>query len=346
MVISRRELLVGAASGAAGISLTASNRATAVAKASQALAPAKLRLIDTHHHIFPPFYVNAIGLDAASSHTGNLPTWSVEGSLQAMDRSDIELAVVSISNPGVALQDSNQAPRLARQCNDFAHQMIADHPGRFDAFAVLPMPNVRESLAEIKYGLEELKFAGIGLLTNYNGIYLGDPRFDSLFNELHRREAVVFVHPAESTSAPLHSSVPSPIIEFPHDTTWAIASLLYNGVFSRYGGIRFIFSHAGGTVLSIGTRFQIKRAPEGADPMLLLKRQYYDLALSTNPITMPALLAFVGPGHVVFGSDYPFASQQSLTAGVDYLATVGRENQDVSMIERETALALFRQVER
>src|ERR1700674_2648541 len=109
MGISRRGLFVGAASLAAGISLDASSRAAVAAKAGQAVAPAKLRLIDTHHHIFPPFYVNAIGLDAASSHTGNLPKWSAESSLEAMDRTGIELAVVSISNPGVAVKDGNQA---------------------------------------------------------------------------------------------------------------------------------------------------------------------------------------------------------------------------------------------
>ena len=76
MGISRRELFVGVATLAAGISLDASSRGTAAEQGAQAVAPAKLRLIDTHHHIFPPFYVEAIGLDAASSHTGNLPKWS------------------------------------------------------------------------------------------------------------------------------------------------------------------------------------------------------------------------------------------------------------------------------
>jgi len=134
-----------------------------------------LRLIDTHHHILPPFYVQALGADAIAAGLGGVPAWSPETSLAAMDRYGIDAAVASISNPGIAVNDRKKAAALARQCNDFAKEMSVQHPGRFDAFAVLPMPDVDASLAEIKRALDDLRLAGIGLLTNYLGAYLGDP---------------------------------------------------------------------------------------------------------------------------------------------------------------------------
>ena len=71
-------------------------------------------------------------------------------------------------------------------------------------------------------------------------------------------------------------------------------SLITSGAFSRYPDIKFLFSHAGGTMLSIGLRFQFIKDASGGDSMALLKRSYYDVALSATPLTVPALLSFRG----------------------------------------------------
>src|ERR1700691_878288 len=134
-----------------------------------------------------------------------------------MDRVGIETAVVSISNPGIPLRNQTQAAGLAKRCNDFAKQLCADYPTRFQAFAILPMADIDASLAEINRALDDLKFMGVGLLTNYDGTYLGDPRFDPVFEELNRRGALVFVHPTEAAYSPLRSFVGPPFMEFPID---------------------------------------------------------------------------------------------------------------------------------
>jgi predicted TIM-barrel fold metal-dependent hydrolase len=300
----------------------------------------KLRLIDTHHHFLPPSYVTAVG-EAPIAAGLAVPKWSPQDSIEAMDRAGIETAVVSITNPGIAVDGREQRQSLARECNNFARTMALDHPGRFDAFAALPMPDLEVTLTEVKYALEDLKLAGIGLLTNYHGVYLGDPSFDPLFRELHRRKAVVFVHPAVPTYSPLDHLVSPAVVEFPHQTTRAIVSLLYNGVFARYSDINFIFAHAGGTVPFICSRLQTKKDPVGNDPITILKRLHYDLALSANAISFPALLSFAGAARIVFGSDYPFAPEQRLTEAVDYLGRLAHENTDFPIIERGNALALM-----
>ena len=119
-------------------------------------------------------------------------------------------------------------------------------------------------------------------------------------------------------------------------------SLITSGAFSRYPDIKFLFAHAGGTMLSIGFRFQLIKDSSGADSMALLKHSYYDVALSATPLTVPALLSFVGNSQVVFGSDYPFVPQPVLEVFGEYLAKLATERHDVfPLIERETALTLF-----
>lgn len=325
-------------------SSTSANRQTQPA-GNRMTAP-KLRLIDTHHHFLPPFYVEAIGDAPIAAGTAGVPKWSPESSIEVMDRAGIEMAVLSITNPGIAVKSPKGRQSLARECNVYARKLALDHPGRFDAFAALPMPDIEATLAEVKYALDDLKLAGIGLLTNYEGAYLGDPQFDPLFAELHRRKAVVFVHPAVPTYSPLDHLLSPAVIEFPHQTTRAITSLLYSGAFGRYTDISFIFAHAGGTVPFISSRLQSKKGPEGTDPITILKGLHYDLALSANPITFPAALSFAGATKLVFGSDYPFAPEERLTEALRYLAQFAQDNPDFPMIERKNALALMAQLGR
>ena len=74
--------------------------------------------------------------------------------------------------------------------------MVNEYPNRFGAFAILPLPDIKASIVELEYALDTLNLDGVVLLTNFEGIYLGDAYYDDLFYELNRRKAVVFVHPS------------------------------------------------------------------------------------------------------------------------------------------------------
>jgi hypothetical protein len=100
-----------------------------------------------------------------------------------------------------------------------------------------------------------LKADGIGLMTNYGEKWPGDPTYASVFDELNRRKAVVYFHPTVANCCRnLIPNVPPAMIEFPHDTTRAVISLLYSGSLARLRDIRFIFSHAGGTIPMLAGR--------------------------------------------------------------------------------------------
>ena len=72
---------------------------------------------------------------------------------------------------------------------------MADHPGRFGVFAMLPMPYIDECLKEIEYAFDTLKVDGIGMMTSYGDKWLGYPQFAPVFDELNRRKATVYTHP-------------------------------------------------------------------------------------------------------------------------------------------------------
>jgi predicted TIM-barrel fold metal-dependent hydrolase len=152
------------------------------------------------------------------------------------------------------------------------------------------------------------------LFSNARGRYLGDPRFAPLFEELQRRKAVVFIHPSASPDPTAHSlGLPDSLIDFTADTTRAIAQLHYGNTFARTPDVKYVISHAGGTVPYLAGRFGIidtmdviPGSTERASAAETFRRLYWDTALSWSDPVLHYLRSVVGIEQVVFGTDYPY----------------------------------------
>jgi 6-methylsalicylate decarboxylase len=268
------------------------------------------RKIDTHQHFLPKLYIDAVGLDIlnAAMPNGVAPTWSEEAALAMMDENGIDEGILSISSgPKIA-----GAATLLRKCNDFAAVLREKHPGRFGSFASLPLPDIDSALKEVSYSLDELKVDGFILFTNYDGMYLGDPHFTPLLEELDRRKAVVFIHPNQ----PPHDIprvAPASVLEYPFETTRTAASLIISGAVSRFKNVKFILSHAGGTLPFLVPRLalSISMMPGAiervGDPLEAVRSMYFDTALSGGAAPLSALAQITTPDHILFGTDFPFA---------------------------------------
>ncbi|WP_424812220.1 amidohydrolase family protein [Roseococcus sp. YIM B11640] len=305
--------------------------------------------IDVQHHILPPDYVRLAGDDRIGPLmvSGRTPAWSPEISLEAMDRHGIATAVVSISAPGLWFGDDSQARELARACNEYSAALAARFPGRFGFFASLPLPDVDGSLAEIAHALDVLGADGICLMTNYGGRYLGDAAFAPVLDELERRGTIAFCHPCVGPAPLVPPGIPAATLEFPFDTTRAIASLLFSGGFARHRNVKWIFSHAGGAVPFLAQRIsRLERRPDLAagvpdGVMAELRRLYFDVALSANPLAFGPMLQVIPPEQVLFASDYPFAPEETMAGTVRGLQGLGLSPEVLAGIERDNALRLM-----
>lgn len=288
-----------------------------------------MSLIDVHAHFLPPGYRSALetaGIDQPDGFP-RVPTWSAEDHVAMMDRVGIAASVLSVSSPGVQFGDGDSASdavALARHVNDVAAATISEHPGRFGAFASLPMGDLDESLAEVERALDGLGLDGVNLLTNVSGVYLGDASLEPLMAELHRRDALVFIHPTSPACWECTSlGFPRPMIEFPFDTTRAVTNLLLSATFVRYPDIRWIVPHAGGTLPFLASRIAGVGALLGFDDpaaiVAQLRRLHYDLAGSANGSVVAALLALVDRSQVMYGSDWPFTPEPPIAAGIGWL---------------------------
>jgi len=334
---SRRQFLAGAAAFAATAALPATRR-PARAEAG--------KLIDTHHHFYPPTY-QKMWSDWEDQHKvphfGVQLAWTREKDLEEMDKGGITTSILSLaSTPGVWFDtDAKAAHDMARLCCDYAAEMVQSKPGRYGLFAPLSMLDADLTLKEIEYAFETLKADGVNLQTNYGDKWLGDPAYKPVLEELNRRKAVVYVHPLVASCCGRLSVGTFPaVIEVPHDTTRTIVSLLLSGTFARLRDIQWLFSHAGGTVPFLAGRIeafydQKARGPSGFAPDGIeaeLRRLYYDTANATHPAAIAALTSLVPFSQITYGTDYPYfpvdqiESLKRLNLSAENLAAIASGN--------------------
>jgi predicted TIM-barrel fold metal-dependent hydrolase len=328
--LSRRGFLASAVGAAAATALTP----------SRTLAqPAKPARVDVHHHMVPPAHAEFLTKK-------NVPAikCSVTMSLDDMDKSGIKTAMLSQIQPGTWFGDADESRKMSRIINEYGAKLAQDHPGRFGLFATITPLDVEGSLKEIEYAFDTLKADGIGLLTSYNGKYLGDPSFAPVWEELNRRKAVIYVHPlAANCCGDVVPGIPPGSIEYATDSTRTIAHLVFTGTSQKFPDIRWIFSHSGGTLPFLTQRFiqqqKVQKHPYLPNgPMPEFKKFYYELAQGNTKAQLYGLSQIVDSSHMLYGTDFPYRNGAEVNAGI---AEWNFSAADLSAIDNGTAMKLM-----
>jgi 6-methylsalicylate decarboxylase len=309
-------------------------------------------LIDVHFHLIPQFYRDAVYEAGSGPAIGRYPDWTPALALDLMDNNGIALSLLSLGQPGVGFMPQEKAAVFARRCNDYAAELIAQHPKRFGCFGLLPMHDVGLAITEAQYCLDTLHFEGISLFASYGETFLGDAAFDPLLHYLDARNTVVHVHPSlHPSSKGLELPWPGFMIEYPFDTTRAAVNLLFSGALERFANIKFILSHAGGTLPYLAWRLSVapmidrrlkQRSRE--DIFTGLRTFWYDNALACGAAPMAALAEIAAPERILFGCDWPFCNDRVVKEEVaDFTAPNFLPPETLALIARDNALKLFPQ---
>jgi 6-methylsalicylate decarboxylase len=295
-------------------------------------------LIDVHHHALPPALLEAQLNQAKKSL--EIPEWTLQRDRETMERLGISGALLSMPGSGTCEE--------VHQFNTYLAETSREDPQRYGFLANLPFGDTEAALQEITYVLDTLQGDGFAMPSNYRGRYLSDERMDAILAELHKRSAVVFIHPGTpaGNDLPLFGRHVS-VYEFPFETTRSVMDLIYTGKIARYSQIRWIVAHAVGTIPFLAYRLSIARewggitqAPE--EVLASLRTLYYDLALSTSPAVFQALQALTAPSHLLFGSDFPMRREQGVAQSLEQFSRYpGFQADEQRSIASETAQALF-----
>lgn len=323
-------------------------------------------LIDVHSHHYPDRYLDACrredsGLEHYIRDDGRLvvlqdgavalavpqPLPGLDHRLAMMDEAGIDIQVLSVSAPNVFRLPAPARISLATDLNDDMVELVEAAGGRLRFFANVPLPDVDAALAEIDRVLDRPEVVGVMLCSTVDRRTLDDVHFAPLWEELSRRQAVVFVHPTTGCCTEgVRDFALSLALDFLAETTNAIGRLIYSGTFERYSGINWVFSHLGGTVPFIHHRFDnyAKQFPEAREhitrtPSEQLADLFFD-TVTTHPAAMRCAFETFSASQFVFGTDYPHVPG-GLQVFVDTLEAAGLSREDLSRIARTNAEALL-----
>jgi predicted TIM-barrel fold metal-dependent hydrolase len=245
-----------------------------------------------------------------------IPQWSPESDEAFMKKNGINTTILSLTAPGACILKGESAAKLARQANEYAAKMRDNDPSRYGFLAALPsLTDKSLALSELAYALDELKADGVTLFTRYGAgnQYLGHPDFKYIWEEIAKRGAVVFIHPTHPVDTTLVSPLlPQPVIDYPFETTRTAVDLIVSKTIRDFPNIKIILPHAGGTLPYLLGR------PASVMPYLSTKHVteeiiedarnfYYDTAVAGSENVLTVLEKFAKPGHILYGSDYPYA---------------------------------------
>lgn len=262
--------------------------------------------------------------------------WSVERRLA--DLPAMGLAHQAISPMPELLSYWMEAPdaqQLLRFLNEQIATMAAESGGVLVGLGAVPLQDIDLAIAELRYAVETLGFAGVEIGSNVNGTPIGDARFDPFFAACEALDAAVFVHALKPTGmdrlvgpAPLQQ-----VLAYPTDVGLAAASVITGNLLTRHPRLRIAFSHGGGTLAMLLPRLQqgwsvfpALKEQLRESPTEQARKLFYD-TLVFDPPTLARLVALFGESQLLIGTDYPFnfheraPLDQIAAAGLDAAAT-------------------------
>lgn len=282
--------------------------------------------IDVHAHLYPTDYLDLLaesGVATTAAHRG-LGADDTDADLTArfalMDEAGVDLQVLSAAPMAGYLTGRERAVRATRFINDRCAALVRRHPGRFRAFATVPLPHIDDALTELGRALDELGMLGMTMTTTVAGKPLTDPELTPMWEELDRRSAVLFLHPAgDCAGSPQVEGPLRWLVGAPMEDTIAAAKLIMQGYLLRYPHVQVINSHFAGALPLLLERWDNLSRLGGAEPEVLpsqaARRMWYDTVCHGSATALLAGAQAVGPDRLVLGSDFPYQTGEMYTHG-------------------------------
>jgi aminocarboxymuconate-semialdehyde decarboxylase len=202
----------------------------------------------------------------------------------------------------------------ARIQNEALARLVRDHPDRIAALGAAPLQDPELAARELEAAMGDGVLKGVEVAASVRGVFLGDDRFEPFWEAAEATGALIFVHPTtRGFDSPafqdyyLWNTVANPL-----ETATAAAHMVVAGVMERHPELRVLLAHGGGALMAVRGRmrhahgFQPQaRSRLGESPDDSLRRFFFD-TLTHDEALLRALIEYVGPDHVLLGSDYPF----------------------------------------
>lgn len=319
---TRRDFLQQTTGAVAGIAFTscgllnaASAQAQAVKRREVVVAGRRVKTVDVHAHCVIPEAMALMGMKIAPQ-----TLVVVQDRLRIMDEQGIDVEALSI-NPFWYGAERDKVAELIKIQNEKLAEICAANPDRFVAFASLALQFPDLAVQQLEDAVKKLGLRGAAIGGSVAGSEFADPKFHPVWAKAQELGVLLFIHPAgvpALNSRLKGNGVLENVIGNPLDTTIALSHLIFQGTLDKYPGLKLCAAHGGGYLPSYADRSDhgCLTFPDRCDPNIKLKKKpteylnqiYFD-SLIFGTEALRHLVAQVGAGQIVMGTDYPFPWQ-------------------------------------
>lgn len=290
--------------------------------------------IDFQAHYLPPAYYEFLEKQNIYDPDGfPAPDWDTECQKDAMGYLGIGFAFLSLSSPSVYTGNKFLSRDYATKINEQGAEIVAKDPKHLGFVGTLPLPHIHSSIWEIRHCLDDLHADGIGLMTNYGGVYLGDRRYDEVMQELNNRSALVIMHPTQPAYVipNVNEELSIPAFEYFVETTRTFVNMVLHDTFDRFPDIKWVLPHAGAFLPILADRFEsfacmirFSDPCRRADIMADMAHVYYDVAGFSEQKQLEMLLRNVDESHLLYGSDTPYTAIEACIGQTEALENTSK----------------------
>jgi aminocarboxymuconate-semialdehyde decarboxylase len=240
---------------------------------------------------------------------------------------DAEARIVDLEKQSVDMQVLSTVPVMfsywakAADCLDFSKflnehiaQIVTEHPKHFLGLGTVPLQDPALAIKELERCVKDLGLSGVQIGSHVNDWNLDAPELFPFFEAAAKLNAAIFIHPWEMMGETRMPKYWLPwLVGMPAETSLAIASMIFGGVFERLPQLRVNFAHGGGSFGAIIGRLDhgFKARPDlcaldnNVLPSSYLGKFYVD-SLVHNPRVLQLILETFGEDKITMGTDYPF----------------------------------------
>ncbi len=277
-----------------------------------------------------------------------------QGRIADMDACGIDLALLSITSPGVQVFDAVTATSLSTHANDVLAEAIRRHPTRFAGLATVAPNHPQSAVVELQRAASTLGMKGFLINSHTQGEYLDDRKYWPLFEAAQTLEMPLYLHPREP--AP---SMVTPMLDyglyfagwgFAVETATHALRLIMSGLFDEFPRLTIILGHMGEGLpfwlKRLDNRYLLQVKIGAVQPLKRLPSEYFlenFLITTSGMMSAPALrlcLEVVGVERIMFAADYPYESAEESVQFMDSVDITPSERQAIYSTNAERVFKL------
>ena len=271
--------------------------------------------------------------------------WNPDIRLNEMNNFNIDTQVISpIPIMFSYWAESRDCLEISQFLNNYIAEVCSKNPKKFIGLGTVPMQSSKYAVKELMRCKNELNLPGIEIGSNINDENLNEQKFHDFFAACEELSMSLFIHPWQMMGMSKMKKYWLPwLVGMPAETSRAICSLIFGGIFSKFPKLKVAFAHGGGNFF-----YNLGRIEQGflQRPDLCaidnsinpkeFKDKFYIDSLVHSKNSLEFLINNAGVNSIAMGSDYPFPLGENTPGSI--IEKIKLSNSEKERIFHGTAL--------